>query len=147
MNKSTQAGMNEMVLYMESLDNGVDISTMIKELSRYIEKEVVGTGKNFKVDMYALAETGLLKFEQLASFENGLNTELAIGNKVVTNKESKYVLVVQCKMKLNTLNNLNKLQSLVYELYRSNPEVARLGLAKMTTEERATMDVVLTYDR
>lgn len=97
--------------------------------------------------MYALAENGLLGFEQLASFENGLNTEFTIGNKVVTNKESKYVMVVQCKMKLNTLNNLNKIQKLVYELYSANPSLAKQALEKMTPEDRSVMDVALKFER
>lgn len=128
-----QAGTNEVAIYMDSLKDGLEITAMTKDISRFIEKEVVGTGRNFKVDMYALAENGLLGFEQLASFENGLNTEFTIGNKVVTNKESKYVMVVQCKMKLNTLNNLNKIQKLVYELYSANPALARQALEKNDT--------------
>ncbi|MDA1616387.1 hypothetical protein PDK03_07220 [Bacillus cereus group sp. TH204-1LC] len=142
-----QAGTNEVAIYMDSLKDGLEITAMTKDISRFIEKEVVGTGKNFKVDMYALAENGLLGFEQLASFENGLNTEFTIGNKVVTNKESKYVMVVQCKMKLNTLNNLNKIQKLVYELYSANPSLAKQALEKMTPEDRSVMDVALKFER
>lgn len=142
-----QAGTNEVAIYMDSLKDGLEITAMTKDISRFIEKEVVGTGRNFKVDMYALAENGLLGFEQLASFENGLNTEFTIGNKVVTNKESKYVMVVQCKMKLNTLNNLNKIQKLVYELYSANPSLARQALEKMTPEDRSVMDVALKFER
>ncbi|MBJ8109107.1 hypothetical protein JDS99_05505 [Bacillus cereus group sp. N6] len=142
-----QAGTNEVAIYMDSLKDGLEITAMTKNISRFIEKEVVGTGRNFKVDMYALAENGLLGFEQLASFENGLNTEFTIGNKVVTNKESKYVMVVQCKMKLNTLNNLNKIQKLVYELYSANPALARQALEKMTPEDRSVMDVALKFER
>ncbi|MDA1977054.1 hypothetical protein PDL67_10910 [Bacillus cereus] len=142
-----QAGTNEVAIYMDSLKDGLEITAMTKDISRFIEKEVVGTGRNFKVDMYALAENGLLGFEQLASFENGLNTEFTIGNKVVTNKESKYVMVVQCKMKLNTLNNLNKIQKLVYELYSANPALARQALEKMTPEDRSVMDVALKFER
>lgn len=142
-----QAGTNEVAIYMDSLKDGLEITAMTKDISRFIEKEVVGTGRNFKVDMYALAENGLLGFEQLASFENGLNTEFTIGNKVVTNKESKYVMVVQCKMKLNTLNNLNKIQKLVYEIYSANPALAKQALEKMTPEERSVMDVALKFER
>ncbi|MCU5076841.1 hypothetical protein OB985_04455 [Bacillus cereus] len=145
--KKMQAGMNELVLEMNSLKDGLDIAAMTKDISRYIEKEVVGTGRNYKVDMYALAENGVLQFEQLASFENGLNTELIMGNKVVTNKESKYVLVIQCKMKLRTINNFSKLQRLVYELYGSNPAVAKKGLEAMSPEERSVMDVALKFER
>ncbi|MBG0967698.1 hypothetical protein [Bacillus sp. SRB3LM] len=142
-----EAGTNEVAIYMDSLKDGLEITAMTKNISRFIEKEVVGTGRNFKVDMYALAENGLLGFEQLASFENGLNTEFTTGNKVVTNKESKYVMVVQCKMKLNTINNFTKIQRLVYELYGSNPELATRGLMKMTPEERSVMNVALKYER
>ncbi|MGH1263281.1 hypothetical protein ACQVWE_13350 [Bacillus cereus] len=145
--KKMQGGTNEVAIYMDSLKDGLDIAAMTKDISRFIEKEVVGTGRNYKVDMYALAENGLLGFEQLTSFENGLNTEFTIGNKVVTNKESKYVLVIQCKMKLNTINNFTKIQRLVYDLYSANPVVAKKGLAAMSPEERSVMDVALKFER
>ncbi|MES9681614.1 hypothetical protein ABWK22_01535 [Gottfriedia acidiceleris] len=146
-NETKTTGTFELMVHLGATKIDINDTTMMNSISNYIESRVVGSVKTYKIDLYDLYLEGKISAEDLSTFENELKTKLTIGNKVVVSKESKYVLVVQCKIKVNTIINFTKIQALVYELYSSNPKVAKLGLEKMTPEERAVMEFALTFER
>jgi len=117
------------------------------KVSEWIESEIANTGRTLRVDLFQLCERNILAMHEVSTFEKELSTALLINNKVTVEKESNYVMKFQCNEKIRRILGLSKLQKLVYELYYANPAVAKLGLEKMSAEERLEMDLVLSYDR
>lgn len=124
-----------------------DVAVLAKKSLEWIENEIVNTGKTFRIDLFQLCERNVIALDEVSLFEKELNTAIFISDKLTVEKESNYVLKLQCKEKIKRILGLSKLQKLVYELYYANPAVAKLGLNKMSEEERMEMDLVLTYDR